>query len=56
MQGARLLELRAALKLARSWFARGKGDDARELLERASSGMPEASGVPDMVAARSLLL
>jgi DNA-binding winged helix-turn-helix (wHTH) protein/tetratricopeptide (TPR) repeat protein len=54
-QGARLLELRAAVKLARSWVARGQPAEARTLLKDAATNMPEAAGSADVLAARALL-
>ena len=54
-QNARLLELRAALILARLWGEKGKGEQARHLLEPAYSAMTEGVNIPDMQAARELL-
>ena len=54
-QGARLLELRTAVSLSRSWLASGKRTEARDLLTQASAGITEAPALPDVVEARVLL-
>jgi predicted ATPase len=55
VQGARLLELRTAVSLARSWLASGKRAEAHGLLEPACAGIAEAPGLPDLIEARALL-
>jgi TOMM system kinase/cyclase fusion protein len=54
-QGARSLELRAAASLARHWAARGRKDEAREVLEPVYAGFTEGLETPDLVEARELL-
>jgi DNA-binding winged helix-turn-helix (wHTH) protein/predicted ATPase len=54
-QRARLLELRASVRLGRTWLADGKRDDARELVQRACAGVPHAEELPDVQEARELL-
>ena len=54
-QGARLLELRTAVSLSRSWLASGKRAEARDLLTQACAGITEAPALPDLVEARALL-
>ncbi len=54
-QGARSLELRAALSLGRLWQSRGRPGEAFQLLERACSGFPEGLESPDLDEARELL-
>ena len=54
-QGARLLELRTAVSLSRSWLASGKRAEAHGLLTQASAGITEAPALPDLVEARALL-
>ena len=52
-QGARSLELRAALDLARLWRVRGKVEAARELLGTVTGAFDEASDAPDLRVARA---
>jgi predicted ATPase len=54
-QGARLLKLRTAVSLSRSWLARGRKSQARDLLEQACAGLPETTALPDMAEPRALL-
>lgn len=54
-QGARSLELRAAVSLARLLEERGARQEARELLSAARSGLHEGSGTADVLAADDLL-
>ena len=55
VQGARLLELRTAVSLSRSWLASGRSSEARSLLERLAPESPKQRDLPDMVEARALL-
>ena len=55
-QEAVFLELRAALCLARLWRDQGKVLQARQLLEPAYNAMVDGFDIPDMVAARELLV
>jgi predicted ATPase len=55
-QGARLLELRAATDLARLWDERGERESARGLLEPLRERFSEGFALPDLVAARELLV
>jgi predicted ATPase len=54
-QGARLAELRAALRLARLWSDRGRGSEALDLLAPVYGVFNEGFGTPDLVEANSLL-
>lgn len=54
-QGARSLELRAAMSLARLWRLHGKEEDARELLARGYSEFTEGFDTADLRRARELL-
>ncbi|RWC46479.1 MAG: adenylate/guanylate cyclase domain-containing protein [Mesorhizobium sp.] len=54
-QGARLAELRAALRLARLWSDRGRESEARDLLAPAYAAFNEGFGTSDLVEAKSLL-
>lgn len=54
-QGARLAELRAALRLARLWSDRGRESEALDLLAPAYGVFNEGFGTPDLVEANSLL-
>jgi DNA-binding winged helix-turn-helix (wHTH) protein/predicted ATPase len=55
-QGARLLELRAAVSLARLWSRQGRHSEARALVARARAAVPEGAGLPDMREADELLV
>jgi len=54
-QGARWLELRAAVCLARLWQAQGRRDQARELLAAVYGWFTEGFDTVDLVEARALL-
>ncbi|MFC6673678.1 hypothetical protein [Marinobacterium aestuariivivens] len=54
-QGARSLELRAMLSLARLWQQQGRLDDARQGLATLCSGFTEGMDTPDLIDARALL-
>jgi len=55
-QGARVLELRAAVTLARQWRQRGRVGDARSLVAAAHAPfVDEPATIPDIAAARRLL-
>jgi len=54
-QGARSLELRAAMSLARLWQVEGKTADARELLTPVYNWFTEGFDTPDLVDAKTLL-
>ncbi|SFP99221.1 hypothetical protein SAMN03159463_05337 [Mesorhizobium sp. NFR06] len=54
-QGAKLAELRSALRLARLWSVRGRGSEARDLLAPAYAAFNEALDTPDLAEARGLL-
>lgn len=54
-QGARLLELRCTVSLARMWQHAGKRESARALLERVYERFTEGWEAPDLVAAAALL-
>jgi predicted ATPase len=54
-QGARSLELRATLALARLWQRRGRAADARSALGAIHGWFTEGLDAPDQVAARQLL-
>jgi hypothetical protein len=55
-QGARLLELRAAIALARHWRNGGRVAEARSLLDAAHAGFAALGPVvPEIPAARELL-
>ena len=53
--GAKSLELRAALSLARYWQQKGKPKEARELLEPIYSWFTEGFDTPDLNDAKTLL-
>ncbi len=53
-RGAKLLELRAATSLARSWMARGRRGDARRVLAAVCRSFPDPDGV-DVATARAVL-
>jgi tetratricopeptide (TPR) repeat protein len=52
---APMLELRAALKLARVWQAQGKTEPARVVLNEAGAKITERSSTVDIMAARAML-
>ena len=54
-QGARLLELRAAMSLARLWRDRGKTSEARELLAPVYGWFAEGFDTRDLKEAKALL-
>jgi TOMM system kinase/cyclase fusion protein len=54
-QGARSLELRAAVSLARLWRAEGRDREARELLAPIEAWFSEGRETPDLRAAAALL-
>lgn len=53
--GARLLELRASVSLARSWREAGRGAEARTLVSGVYEQFTEGFDLPDLVDARALL-
>ncbi len=54
-QEAKMLELRAAMSLARLWRSQGKAQAARELLAASYGWFTEGFETPDLRAARALL-
>ena len=54
-QGARSLELRAAMSLGRLWMAQGRRDEAREMLAAIYGWFSEGLDTADLVEARVLL-
>ena len=50
-----MLELRAALRLARLWRAQGKTEAARNLLGEAYAKLTEGFAMPDLMQAQALL-
>jgi len=54
-QGAKSLELRAALSMARLWFRQGRQDEAVRLLEEVCSGFSEGFDSSDLRAAVGLI-
>lgn len=54
-QGAKSLELRAAISLARLWQQQGKGDEARSLLAEIYGWFTEGFDTADLQEARALL-
>ena len=50
-----MMELRAAMKLARLWLTQSKTQQAHDVLASAYAKMPEGFDLPDLVAARALL-
>ncbi len=54
-QGARSLELRAAVSMARLWFGQGRQGEARQLLEGVYSGFTEGFDSPDLQQAAALI-
>lgn len=55
-QSARFLELKSSLGLSRLWSRQGKADQARLLLNNIYSWFTEGFDLPDMQAARQLIL
>lgn len=53
--GARMLELRSALSLAKLWRSRGEKEQSRELLHEAYGKMTEGFNIPDLREANALL-
>lgn len=54
-RGARFLELRAAIRIARLWRDQGRGDEARRLVQEVYDGFTEGFDTADLKAARELL-
>lgn len=54
-QGARMLELQAAVSLARLWRQHGKADAARDLLARVQASFSEGADTADRQQAQALL-
>jgi DNA-binding SARP family transcriptional activator/tetratricopeptide (TPR) repeat protein len=54
-QGARTLELRSAMSMARLWRQQGKAEQARHLLATTHAWFTEGFGTPDLVQAAALL-
>lgn len=54
-QGAKMLELRAAVSLARLWQQQGKKEQAWRMLANARDGFTEGFDTPDLVEAADLL-
>jgi len=54
-QEARLLELRAAMSLARLWRAQGRPKEAHEVLTGAYDWFTEGLDLPDLAQARAML-
>lgn len=54
-QGAKILELRAAMSMARLWQQQGKHDQARHLLGKIHDWFTEGFDTPDLVEAADLL-
>lgn len=54
-QGAKSLELRATMSIARLWQQQGKQDDARRTLQEIYSWFTEGSDTPDLLEASNLL-
>jgi predicted ATPase len=55
IQGAKSLELRASVSLARLWSRQGKLNDAQRLLRAVYDGFIEGSATADLAGARALL-
>ena len=54
-QGAKSLELRAAMNLARLWRDQGRRNEARELLAPIFGCFTEGFDMPDLIEAKALL-
>jgi predicted ATPase len=54
-QGAKLLELRAAMSLARLWHQQGKQEAARHMLAEIHNWFTEGFDTEDLQTARTLL-
>ena len=54
-QGAKSLELRAAISLSRLWADQGRGEEALQVLAPVYDSFTEGSEVPDLEAARALI-
>jgi predicted ATPase len=54
-QGAKSLELRAAVSLARLWRQQDKAGEGRELVGEIYSGFTEGFGAPDLQGAQEVL-
>jgi predicted ATPase len=54
-QGAKSLELRAAVSLARFWQERGKRGEARDILAPVFEWFTEGFGTPDLIEAKKVL-
>ena len=54
-QGAKSLELRAAMSLARLWQRQGKRDEARQLLAEVYNWFTEGFDTADLQEAKALL-
>lgn len=54
-QGAKSLELRATMSMARLWQQQGKHEDARRMLEEIYNGFTEGFDTPDLQEAASLI-
>ena len=54
-QGARSLELRAAISLSRLWADRGRGEEARQVLAPVYESFTEGLESPDLKTARALI-
>ena len=54
-QGTSMLELRAAISLARLWWNQGRAEEGRQLLSDAYSKLTEGFTSPDLMEARELL-
>ncbi|MGZ4994418.1 MAG: hypothetical protein ACXV79_09685, partial [Methylobacter sp.] len=54
-QGAKALELRSAVSMARLWISQDRQDEALHLLEKVYSGFSEGFNTPDLQAATRLI-
>jgi predicted ATPase len=54
-QGAKSLELRAALSLSRLWQKQGRGEEGRQLLSEVYGWFTEGFDTPDLIDAKALL-